>query len=154
MIDKGMNEMDTPMQRLYNATFLHSDICVSGFVVFACCADACKLTKGQMKSERKKIQTDRVLLQGERNFVLPTEGGNQEVLCLKLDFLPLWLVKISITPAIINTIFYICPATKLLKQQLKQVLSDCVCVLAVLNDILFCVIINTQIKTFNFRPIA
>lgn len=107
-----------------------------------------------MKSERKKIQTDSVLSQGERNFVLPTEGGNQEVLCLKLDFLPLWLAKISITPAIINTIFYICPATKLLKQQLKQVLSDCVCVLAVLNDILFCVIINTQIKTFNFRPIA
>ena len=29
---------------------------------------------------------------------LPTKGGNQEVLCLKLDFVPLWLAKISITP--------------------------------------------------------
>ena len=56
------------------------------------------LTKGQMQNERKKIQTDEVLSQGERNFVLPTEGGNQESLCLKLDFLPLWLAKIHITP--------------------------------------------------------
>lgn len=56
------------------------------------------LTKGQMQNERKKIQTDEVLSRGERNFVLPTEGGNQESLCIKLDFLPLWLAKISITP--------------------------------------------------------
>lgn len=56
------------------------------------------LSKGQMQNERKKIQTDEVLSQGERNFVLPTEGGNQEVLCLQLDFLPLWLAKIHVTP--------------------------------------------------------
>ena len=56
------------------------------------------LTKGQIQNERKKIQTDGVLSQGERNFVLPTEGGNQESLCIKLDFLPLWLAKIHITP--------------------------------------------------------
>ena len=29
---------------------------------------------------------------------LPTNGGNQEVLCLKLDYVPLWLAKIAITP--------------------------------------------------------
>lgn len=56
------------------------------------------LSKGQMQNERKKIKTDEVLSQGERNFVLPTEGGNQEVLCLQLDFLPLWLAKIHVTP--------------------------------------------------------
>lgn len=56
------------------------------------------LSEGQTKNERKKIQTDRVLSQGGRNFVLPTSGGNQEVLCLQLDFLPLWLAKIHITP--------------------------------------------------------
>lgn len=56
------------------------------------------LSKGQMQNERKKIQTDEVLSQGERNFVLPTEGGNQDVLCLQLDFLPLWLAKIHVTP--------------------------------------------------------
>lgn len=35
---------------------------------------------------------------GGSNLTLPTKGGNQETLCLKLDFVPLWLAKISITP--------------------------------------------------------
>lgn len=56
------------------------------------------LTKGQMQAERLKIHEDLVLSKGERNLVLPTKGGNQEVLCIELDFLPLWLAKISITP--------------------------------------------------------
>ena len=30
---------------------------------------------------------------------LPTQGGEQEVLCLNIDFVPLWLAKISITPS-------------------------------------------------------
>lgn len=56
------------------------------------------LSDGQMKSERKKIQEDLVLSKGGRNIVLPTGGGTQEVQCIELDFLPLWLAKISITP--------------------------------------------------------
>lgn len=56
------------------------------------------LTKGQMQSERKRIQEDVVLQKGERNFILPTNGGKQDVLTIELDFLPLWLAKISITP--------------------------------------------------------
>jgi len=57
------------------------------------------LSKGQMQGERKKIQEDAVLSKGERNLTLPTKGGKQDVLCLQLDFVPLWLAKISITPA-------------------------------------------------------
>lgn len=53
------------------------------------------LTKGQMQAERARIQEDLVLLQGERKIVLPTKGGKQEVLCLELHFLPLWLAKIN-----------------------------------------------------------
>jgi len=56
------------------------------------------LSEGQAKSERLKIQKDKALSKGGRNFVLPTKGGNQETLCLKLDFVPLWLAKICITP--------------------------------------------------------
>ncbi|AWY06874.1 MAG: hypothetical protein [Caudoviricetes sp.] len=57
------------------------------------------LSKGQMQNERLKIQKDKVLSKGERNFVLNESGyGNREALCLKLDFVPLWLAKISITP--------------------------------------------------------
>jgi anti-repressor protein len=56
------------------------------------------LSKGQMQNERKRIQDDVVLSKGERNFMLPTNGGQQEIVCIELDFLPLWLAKISITP--------------------------------------------------------
>lgn len=56
------------------------------------------LTDGQTKGERKRIQEDLVLSQGGRNLTLPTKGGTQEVLTIELDFLPLWLAKISITP--------------------------------------------------------
>lgn len=57
------------------------------------------LSDGQTKNERLKIQKDKVLSKGGRNFVLNESGyGNREVLCLKLDFLPIWLAKISITP--------------------------------------------------------
>jgi len=60
------------------------------------------LSEGQMKNERKKIQEDLVLSKGGRNLILPTNGGNQEVLGIELDFLPLWLAKISITPKMIK----------------------------------------------------
>jgi len=56
------------------------------------------LTEGQMKGERKKVQEDVVLREGGRNFVLNGNGGAREVLTIELDFLPLWLAKISITP--------------------------------------------------------
>ncbi|WEA47268.1 phage antirepressor N-terminal domain-containing protein [Priestia aryabhattai] len=56
------------------------------------------LSKGQIQNERKRIHDDVVLSKGERNFILPTNGGRQEIVCIELDFLPLWLAKISITP--------------------------------------------------------
>lgn len=57
------------------------------------------LTEDQMKNERKRIQRDMVLAKGGSNLTLPTSGGLQETLCIDIDFLPLWLAKISITPA-------------------------------------------------------
>lgn len=56
------------------------------------------LSDGQRNRQMSNINSDIVLNKGVSNLVLPTNGGNQEVLCLKLDFLPLWLAKISITP--------------------------------------------------------
>ncbi len=57
------------------------------------------LSEGQTKAERKKFQQDLVLSKGGRNFILPTKGGKQEVLCVELGFLPLWLAKITLTPS-------------------------------------------------------
>ena len=56
-----------------------------------------------IKYERKRIQTDLVLQQGGQNFTLPTNSGKQDVLCLYIDFIPLWLAKISITPTMKRT---------------------------------------------------
>ena len=53
--------------------------------------DGIGLTKGQMQNERNRIREDKVLSKGERNLVLPTNGGQQ-------DYVPLWLAKIAITP--------------------------------------------------------
>lgn len=60
--------------------------------------DGIGLSKGQRDRQLLNIQSDKVLSQGASNLRLPTNGGMQEVLCLKLDFVPLWLAKISITP--------------------------------------------------------
>jgi len=64
--------------------------------------DGIGLSEGQRKRQIANIQTDRVLSKGGSNLVLPTNGGKQEVFCLKLDFVPLWLAKISITPKMEN----------------------------------------------------
>lgn len=60
--------------------------------------DGLGLSEAQARNERKKIQSDETLMEGGSNLTLPTNGGMQNVLCLKLDFVPLWLAKISITP--------------------------------------------------------
>ena len=57
--------------------------------------DGLGLSPGQMKSERKRIQDDIVLSKGGRKIVLPTSGGDQEVLTINIDFLPIWLAKIN-----------------------------------------------------------
>ena len=56
------------------------------------------LSRGQRDRQSLNIQADSVLSKGAANLRLPTNGGNQEVLCLKLDYVPLWLAKIAITP--------------------------------------------------------
>ena len=55
------------------------------------------LRESRMKLERKKLQTDLVLSKGTKFYPLGKNGA--EMLCLHLDYLPLWLAKISITPA-------------------------------------------------------
>lgn len=57
------------------------------------------LTDDQMRNERKKISKDVVLSKGGSNLTLPTKGGKQEVLCLRHDFVPLWIAKITVTPS-------------------------------------------------------
>lgn len=53
------------------------------------------LSEDRMKYERKKIQKDPVLRQGIKFYPLT---GKSPVLCLSLDYVPLWLAKVAITP--------------------------------------------------------
>ena len=56
------------------------------------------LSEGQIKRQTENIQSDLVLSKGYANLRTLTTGGYQNVLCIQIDFLPLWLAKISITP--------------------------------------------------------
>lgn len=60
--------------------------------------DGLGLSEDRGKYERKKIQKDLVLNKGVKFYPLGTDNANSDVLCLMLDYLPLWLAKISITP--------------------------------------------------------
>lgn len=75
------------------------------------------LSEDQTKNEKKKIQKDLVLSKGVSNLTLPTNGGLQEILCLNIDFIPLWLAKISITPSMKENNPEL--VDKLIKYQLK-----------------------------------
>lgn len=57
------------------------------------------LTSAQKDNEVKRIQRDLVLSKGSSNLTFPTKGGMQRVQCIDNEFIPLWLAKISITPA-------------------------------------------------------
>ena len=62
--------------------------------------DGMGMSEGQRKRQIANIQTDHLLSKGGANLILNGTGyGKREVLCLKLDFVPLWLAKINITPA-------------------------------------------------------
>ncbi len=60
--------------------------------------DGIGLSRNQRDNQIEKIKVDKALNKGAGNFLLPTNGGNQKCLCLKLDYVPLWLAKIAITP--------------------------------------------------------
>lgn len=57
------------------------------------------LTDGQMRRQKQNLSDDIVLQKGVTNLSYPTNGGIQEVLGIEIDFLPIWLAKISITPS-------------------------------------------------------
>lgn len=54
-----------------------------------------KMTEGQIKNQRLKLQEDEFLKGGLIFVPLVTKGGIQETLVIELDYLPLWLAKIN-----------------------------------------------------------
>lgn len=57
-----------------------------------------KLNENQKDRQVKNIQSDLVLSKGSKKLSVIFDGQVREAWCIELDFLPLWLAKISITP--------------------------------------------------------
>ena len=56
------------------------------------------MSEGQWKRQITNIQKDVLFQRGGSNLVpLPTDNGIKDVFCIRNDFVPLWLAKISIT---------------------------------------------------------
>lgn len=80
--------------------------------------------KSQKDTQVQKIQSDLVLKQGCLKFQAGVFDPNNEMLAIELDYLPLWLAKISITPKMQSETPWI--ARRLVEFQLKakDVLAD------------------------------
>lgn len=57
------------------------------------------LSDGQTNNQLRKIGADEVLNKGCANLVFPSYGGDQTTKCMQLNYIPLWLAKINVTPA-------------------------------------------------------
>lgn len=57
--------------------------------------DGMGLTVGQYQNQTRKLNDDIVLREGIAKMQLLTNGGVQDLLCIELDYLPLWLAKIN-----------------------------------------------------------
>lgn len=82
------------------------------------------MSDGQYKRQIKNIQKDLLLKNSGSNLNLNKGSGERDVFCLKLDYLPIWLAKISITPTMQKDHPEL--ADKLLEYQLKakDILSE------------------------------
>lgn len=82
------------------------------------------MTEGHMKRQIANIKKDLTLSRGGSNLLLNKGSGERDVFCLKLDYVPLWLAKVNITPTIQAERPEL--ADKLLEYQLKakDVLAD------------------------------
>lgn len=56
------------------------------------------LNKNEKDRQVKNVQRDRVLMKGCGKFAAGVFDPNNETVALKLEYLPLWLAKINITP--------------------------------------------------------
>ena len=82
------------------------------------------LTESQKDTQVQKIQKDVVLCKGSKNLPLKFQGQVRNIQCIDNEFIPLWLAKITITPAMQKEHPEV--ANKLVQYQLKaqKVLAD------------------------------
>ena len=82
------------------------------------------LSRGQANGEIVKVQTDETLAEGCTKFHAGVFDPYHETIALKLDFVPLWLAKISITPAMKEERPELAAALKEYQLRAKDVLAE------------------------------
>jgi hypothetical protein len=63
--------------------------------VFVAIAPICRSLGIDPNGQRKRIQDDPVFREGSRLIALPSPGGMQETVCLRLDFINGWLFSVN-----------------------------------------------------------
>ena len=81
------------------------------------------LSQGQANREISKISSDEVLKEGYIKFGMGVFDPNNPTVALKLDFVPLWLAKISITPTMKTEHPELAEALKQYQLKAKDVLA-------------------------------
>lgn len=96
--------------------------CIWAGVSYFC--KALGMSNVQKDTQVDKIRTDKTLARGYRKFPVGVFDPNNEVIGIRLDFVPLWLAKITITKRMENDHPEL--ADKLLQYQLKakDILAD------------------------------
>lgn len=79
--------------------------------------NALGMNKGQKDRQTRNIQKDKALMRGCRKLAAGVFDENNETIALKVEFIPLWLAKISITEKMQNEHPEL--SDKLLEYQLK-----------------------------------
>ena len=93
------------------------------------------LSKSQKDTQIQKIQTDELLKIGCLKFQAGVFDPNNTTICIMINFLPLWLAKISITPAMKKTNPVL--VEKLINYQIKA------------KDVLAAAFLPDEVKTLN-----
>lgn len=81
------------------------------------------LNKNEKDRQVKNVQTDRVLKKGCVKFDAGVFDPNNQTVAIKLDFVPLWLAKISITPTMEAGTPYLAERLEAYQLQAKDILA-------------------------------
>ena len=81
------------------------------------------LNKNEKDRQVKNVQADRVLKKGCVKFDAGVFDPNNQTVAIKLDFVPLWLAKISITPTMQAEAPYLAERLEAYQLQAKDILA-------------------------------
>ena len=89
-------------------------------------------SENKIKYERKRLQNDAVLKDAVKILPIGTSNGNKDTICINIEYIPIWLTKISITP-------------RMIREQ-KEIVDNLIVYQNNVKDILYNSFSNNQLK--------